>query len=671
MSDSAPPDSPAADAPDAKLAGALLETANSASQSVAVLHFTFMAVCAYLLLVVIGTTDMHLLLGRSVPLPVVNQEVPIVAFYALSPYLLTLLHFNLLLQFQLLSRKLYAFDAAAGPRGHDPGSLRDRLHVFPYSYLLAGDMTPLVRNLTAHVVAITLIALPVVTLFAMQIRFLGYQSAVVTTAQRVALWIDLILVIAMWPVIMDKRDRWLHWWHELFAQLRLGPVGWTAYALLLLGLMLVLFGGDYVCVRVGVLTMFAAMALALVRPLGERGPRALCARLLPTLLWALSAAVLLHFTPLFGHWAQSMPTQVFAIALVVLLGAPWIFFWRSGLPCGGVVLAGFCTLQLLLPQAVTTEGELMARWPGWLAVHLGHAPVEAGDTPGASTSPSCPAARAAEVEDLLRYRPPRIFDRAVARADWCRREGWSVLSCDVLEGMRRLDLREQALFAQPLDPATLTELRRDSWTTPAAWDSAQSRVQRAILKGRALRHARLEGALLVRADLRQADLTGACLTGAWLGGADLDGANLRGATLLGAHLRDIGLGRRTDIEVGDDDDAAGAGQPADRPPVERFAADGDRSPCAEPSFVSATSLRCAVLDYASIDLVALATARDNLHAGTNCMRAWFAQSPQLAPDPAAPRPPASPERKPAPAGSAAAAAPALPAAAALTCTATH
>jgi hypothetical protein len=70
-------------------AGALLDTANSASQHVAVLHVAFMALCAYVLVIVFGTTDMDLLIGKGVKLPVVDVTVPIVGFYAFAPYLVS------------------------------------------------------------------------------------------------------------------------------------------------------------------------------------------------------------------------------------------------------------------------------------------------------------------------------------------------------------------------------------------------------------------------------------------------------------------------------------------------------------------------------------------------------------------------------------------------------
>src|SRR5258706_5634246 len=102
------PESPStASIADAKL---LLDSANQASTQAAVLHVAFMALCAYVLIIVFGTKDIDLLIGKGVKLPLVDVEVPIVGFYTFAPYLVVLVHFNLLLQLLLLSRKLNNFD---------------------------------------------------------------------------------------------------------------------------------------------------------------------------------------------------------------------------------------------------------------------------------------------------------------------------------------------------------------------------------------------------------------------------------------------------------------------------------------------------------------------------------------------------------------------------------
>jgi uncharacterized protein YjbI with pentapeptide repeats len=203
---------------------ALLDAGNQASEKVAVLHVAFMAVCAYVLIVVFGTTDLDLLVGKGVKLPVVDVEVPILGFYVFAPYLVVLVHFNLLLQLQLLSRKLYIFDAAiqATP---DIGGARDRLHIFPYTYYLVGQTRFLVQRFLSIVVVITLLLLPLATLLILQLRFLAYQDELSTWTQRTAVWADVALVVALWPVIMDRKDNWQGYMRRVWHAIR----RWSAF----------------------------------------------------------------------------------------------------------------------------------------------------------------------------------------------------------------------------------------------------------------------------------------------------------------------------------------------------------------------------------------------------------------------------------------------------------
>src|SRR5262245_46129223 len=125
--------------PSAADAKALLDAANSASEKVAALHIAFLALCTYVVVIVFSTTDLDLLIGKGIKLPVVDVEVPIVGFYATVPYLLVLVHFHLLLQLQLLSRKLYAFESvASGQTQSSRRDLDDQLNIFPFNYYLVG-----------------------------------------------------------------------------------------------------------------------------------------------------------------------------------------------------------------------------------------------------------------------------------------------------------------------------------------------------------------------------------------------------------------------------------------------------------------------------------------------------------------------------------------------------
>ena len=87
-----------------------------------------------------STTDKQLLKVSPVTLPILNIQLPIVAFYAVILWQFLLFHFNLLIQLYLLSRKLYLFDAVVAEI-HDKvvqNEQRIRLFHFPLSQMLTG-----------------------------------------------------------------------------------------------------------------------------------------------------------------------------------------------------------------------------------------------------------------------------------------------------------------------------------------------------------------------------------------------------------------------------------------------------------------------------------------------------------------------------------------------------
>ncbi|MGZ5018756.1 MAG: pentapeptide repeat-containing protein, partial [Methylobacter sp.] len=138
----------------------LLEAANSASQTVAALHVAFLAFVTYLGVIVWGTSHDDLLRISPVKLPILDVELPLTNFYSFVPWMVVLLHFNLLMQLELLSSKLWNLDLDLPdtPAGQQ---VRDRLFIFPFTHLIAGrSQVWLIRWLLSLVVGITIIALP-------------------------------------------------------------------------------------------------------------------------------------------------------------------------------------------------------------------------------------------------------------------------------------------------------------------------------------------------------------------------------------------------------------------------------------------------------------------------------------------------------------------------------
>ena len=177
----------------------LRENADDAARLVRTVYFAFLLVGAYIAVTIGSTTDLQLLKDSPVTLPVLNVGLPIVGFYALVPWLLLLLHFNLLLQLYLLSRKLHLVDEAIAALEDEEAREEQRalLFPFPFSQMLIGRQRGRVmRALLAVNVWTTMIILPLVLLLWAQIGFLPYQPPV---SKRTALMTCTQVVASMPP----------------------------------------------------------------------------------------------------------------------------------------------------------------------------------------------------------------------------------------------------------------------------------------------------------------------------------------------------------------------------------------------------------------------------------------------------------------------------------------
>ncbi len=515
-------------APDAK---ALLDAANSASQTVAALHIAFMAVCAYVLVIVFGTTDLDLLMGgNNVKLPVIDVAVPIVGFYAFAPYLVVLMHLNLLLQLQLLSRKLFAFDAAT-PAEKGVGGLRDRLHIFPYTYYLVGRPGAVVGGLLGLVVSVTLIVLPLATLLAMQLKFLAYQAESITWAQRVAVFLNVGFLVALWPVILHPRDDWKAWWHETFASHLPRKRDWLAVIVLIFSVVLILLAATPDLFTVGlILGAVAPLLLAVLdgRFSDERTRRAITSFAVLLGLFAVlwiriwgsedysPSSVQATIWGFEGYSPSSVQTTISVELFLVALSLA--FFWHPTAPRGSLALLAALVLAPLLTLGLIVDGE------------------------------SWETATTEVQKSLLNWQLPIRRDQnqqgetlaQLFEFNRCASINQTVLSCVILAEQRRLDLEEQALFGKLPSPEFLAALRAGKGL------KNKDKLERISLAERSLRRAQMKFVLLVGADLRNAQLQGAVLAGAQLQGAvlrlaQLQGANLAWAQLQGANLEEAQL----------------------------------------------------------------------------------------------------------------------------------
>lgn len=486
----------------------LLDVANQSSERLAVQHTAFIAACAYMLVIVFGTTDLDLLIGKGIKLPFVDVEMPIVGFFAFAPFILVLVHFNLLLQLQLLSRKLFAFDAAA-QQENGIGGLRDRLHIFPFTYYLVGQPSPLVKPFLAVMVSITLVLLPLFVLFSLQLEFLAYQDESVTRLQRMAIWLDIVLITIFWPTILHPKDDWKSYWRTLIAVHVPRRRVVLSFTMLFGGLVLVLFSVYGVLFYLGVL-IFLLLPLSIPLLRGWKAtPRTFKYFMLNPFI-----VVVIVVSPLLVPSILNLNILPLLFWSVLMLS--FTLLWHHNAPRGSFVLLLTLFAGSLLPLAFMVDGEDFEHF-------------------------------VVDKQLLLDIDAIRFLDKQFGLGFRFKDTGpQDTLLSFILSDKRRLDLDEQHLFAKPPKPETLALIRSGKW------EEGLTQLEPINLKHRNLRHARMEKAMLVGADVRSANLQGAnledanfqrvnlrtaTLVGVAMKSANLQGADLRGAKLQAADLQ--------------------------------------------------------------------------------------------------------------------------------------
>lgn len=177
----------------------LLEAVNNSSDTSHTGWLIFIAIMAYVMIAVAGVSHKDLLLETPVSLPILQVSIPQAQFFQFVPVLLVLFHLGLVAQLVLLARKTLEFDAAV--RGLEPGDrrthpLRLELHNFFFVQAIAGPHRSVVMSAFLHGMSwLTLVILPVVLLLFVQIKFLPYHDVAITWMHRIALGVDIFVLI--------------------------------------------------------------------------------------------------------------------------------------------------------------------------------------------------------------------------------------------------------------------------------------------------------------------------------------------------------------------------------------------------------------------------------------------------------------------------------------------
>lgn len=219
-------------APDLDAVRKAVEDAASVSAG---LWLSYLFVLFYIGIAAGAVTHKDLLLENPVKLPFLNVELPLVAFFFLAPILFIVSHTYTLVHFVMLAAKVGVFDqelrAQLGSAPEAREGLRRQLPSNIFVQLLAGPGD--IRNgglgwLLKAVAWITLVIGPILLLLLIQVQFLPYHLEWVTWVQRFAILVNVILLWALWPAVLNGRSeiKWPRFWrHPVMTLASLAPVG--------------------------------------------------------------------------------------------------------------------------------------------------------------------------------------------------------------------------------------------------------------------------------------------------------------------------------------------------------------------------------------------------------------------------------------------------------------
>ena len=179
----------------------LLEAVNLASAAARGGWILFLALMTFVLIAVAGVTHKDLLLNSKVDLPIAQIGIELTRFFMFAPMIIFFIHFGILVQHVMLSRKVIEFDEAldsleAGMRRVHP--LRLELNSYFYSQAIAGPERSKMFGMFLHsMIWISFVALPVLLLLFIQIQFLPYHDELITWNHRFVLVADIALLALM------------------------------------------------------------------------------------------------------------------------------------------------------------------------------------------------------------------------------------------------------------------------------------------------------------------------------------------------------------------------------------------------------------------------------------------------------------------------------------------
>lgn len=184
----------------------LLEAVNRSSDTAHTAWLIFLAIMAYFMIAVAGVTHRDLLLETPVALPVLQVNIQLAQFFQFAGVVLVLMHLGVVTQLALLAQETLEFDHAIRllePTDKRTHPLRLELNNFFFVQAIAGPYRSRVMSAFLHGMSwLTLVVLPVVLLLYIQVVFLPYHNETITWTHRIALLVDIAMLISIGIFLM-------------------------------------------------------------------------------------------------------------------------------------------------------------------------------------------------------------------------------------------------------------------------------------------------------------------------------------------------------------------------------------------------------------------------------------------------------------------------------------
>jgi uncharacterized protein YjbI with pentapeptide repeats len=198
--------------PDANRSGVSLDALRQAvddnAKLVRTIYTAFLGFCLYIAVLAGSTTHEQLLSDKAPKIPLVDIELPIVGIYLVTPLLLLLFHFNLLLQMYFLARTSWQFKGRLDQENLPTDKKSDHLDILnssPFVYMLIGEhFGGIIRFLIRTMIGLTVFCAPLLLLLSLQSAFLPYHHAWLHDLHIAVIIVDSVIVLFFWSLYYNS-----------------------------------------------------------------------------------------------------------------------------------------------------------------------------------------------------------------------------------------------------------------------------------------------------------------------------------------------------------------------------------------------------------------------------------------------------------------------------------